>query len=183
MTRELGSLARLLDAFRASEVFITAAAFAVLILVIFADVVVRRVTGSGIIWAREVGVFANSVLCVLGIGIASASGAHLRPRFVDGWLPHGWSDGITRVQEALTAVAFAILAWLSIVVLRDTIALGDRSEVLRILVWPIQLCLPLAFGLAVLRHGIYAWRLDLRPSERGEADVQASETLPNGPRP
>ncbi len=66
---------------------ITFAAFLVLIVVLFADVITREVTGAGIIWARQIGVYANLLLTLVGIGIASAQGAHLRPRFADAWRP------------------------------------------------------------------------------------------------
>ncbi|MEZ5475258.1 MAG: TRAP transporter small permease [Steroidobacteraceae bacterium] len=173
MTKAPSALAALLTGIRRTEVFITTAAFVVLIVVIFADVVVRRVTGSGLIWAREVGVYANIVLTMVGIGVASASGAHLRPRFVDRWFPESWDFTLMRIQEAITAVAFAVLTYLSVVVLLETIELGDTSTVLRIAVWPIQLCLPLAFGLGMLRHGLFALVPALRPAERSEADVEA----------
>jgi len=175
-------LAALLSAIRRAEIFITTAAFVVLIVVIFADVIVRRVSGSGLIWAREVGVFANIVLTMVGIGVASASGAHLRPRFVDRWFPASWDFTLTRIQELLTAIAFGVLTYLSIKVLLETIALADTSTVLRIAVWPIQLCLPLAFGLGTLRHGLYSLVPELRPAERSEADldirVSADTTMP-----
>ncbi|MBK6597780.1 MAG: TRAP transporter small permease [Proteobacteria bacterium] len=171
MTKPPASLAALLSGIRRTEVFITTAAFVVLIVVIFADVVVRRVSGSGLIWAREVGVYANIILTMVGIGVASASGAHLRPRFVDRWFPDSWDYALTRIQEAITAFAFGVLTYLAMKVLLETIQLGDTSTVLRIAVWPIQLCLPLAFGLGALRHGLYAWVPALRPAERSEADI------------
>jgi TRAP-type C4-dicarboxylate transport system permease small subunit len=155
------------------EVFITTAAFVVLIVVLLADVVVRRVTGSGLVWAREAGVFANIVLCIIGIGIASAQGAHLRPRFVDAWFPRKWDSALIRTQELLTAVAFGILAILSWGVVVETRELAEASTVLRLPVWPVQLCLPLAFGLATIRHALYGLAPDLRPAERGEDDIKS----------
>ncbi|HPF27845.1 MAG TPA: hypothetical protein PK159_14765, partial [Steroidobacteraceae bacterium] len=81
-----------------------------------------------------------------------------------------------------TAIAFGVLTYLSIKVLLETIALADTSTVLRIAVWPIQLCLPLAFGLGTLRHGLYSLVPELRPAERSEADldirVSADTTMP-----
>ena len=160
-----------LVALRRTEVFVTTAAFLVLIAVIFGDVVMRRVTGSGIVWAREVGVFANIVLTIIGIGLASADGTHLRPRVFDRLLPRSWDPFMTRLQEGLTAVGFGILAWIAFNVVQETIALDDRSIVLRWMVWPVQACLPLAFAAGCLRHGIYALNPALRPQERGEGDV------------
>lgn len=166
------ALARLLGALRAGEVAVTCAAFAVLVAVIFADVVWRWTTGSGIIWAREIGVFANIVLTIIGIGVASADGTHLRPRFFDKVFPASWDGAMTRVQELLTALGFAALAWIAIGVVHETVALDDRSIVLRWVIWPVQVSLPVAFALGALRHGIYAAFPSLRPMERDESTVE-----------
>ncbi len=156
---------------RRAEVIVTTAAFLVLVIVIFGDVVVRRVTGSGVVWAREVGVMANIVLTIIGIGLASADGTHLRPRIFDRLVPERWDQAMTRIQEALTALAFAVLAGIAAKVVGETIQLDERSIVLRWVVWPIQATLPIAFGVATVRHAIFALRPDLRPRERGEGDV------------
>ncbi|MEZ5459172.1 MAG: TRAP transporter small permease subunit [Steroidobacteraceae bacterium] len=161
----------LLAAMRRAEVLLTTTAFVVLIAVIFGDVVMRRVTGSGIVWARELGVFANIVLTIIGIGLASSDGTHLRPRVFDRLVPRDWDPAMTRIQEALTAIAFGTLAWIAYGVVQETIALDDRSIVLRWAVWPIQLCLPLAFAAGFVRHGIFALDPALRPGDRGEGDV------------
>jgi len=164
-------LRAVLAALRRAEVVVTTGAFLVLIAVIFGDVVMRRVTGSGIVWAREVGVFANIVLTIIGIGLASADGTHLRPRVFDRLVPRSWDPVMTRIQETLTATGFGVLAWIAFHVVQETIALDDRSIVLRWMVWPVQACLPLAFAAGCLRHGIYAFDPSLRPQERGEGDV------------
>lgn len=161
----------LLAGLRRAELAVTTAAFVVLIAVIFGDVVVRRVTGSGIVWAREIGVMANVVLTIVGIGLASADGTHLRPRVFDRLVPQQWDRAMTRVQEALTALAFAALAVIAVMVVRETIELDERSIVLRWVVWPVQASLPVAFSVATIRHGLFALRPDLRPRERGEGDV------------
>jgi TRAP-type C4-dicarboxylate transport system permease small subunit len=169
-------LQRALALIRKGEVILTSAAFAVLVVVIFADVVWRWTTGSGIFWAREVGVFANIVLTIIGIGIASADGTHLRPRFFDRVFPASWDGALTRIQEWLTAAGFAALAWVAVGVVQETMALEDRTIVLRWLVWPVQLVLPVAFGLGAVRHAVFALLPALRPAERGEADLVDLET-------
>lgn len=161
----------LLEGMRRAELAVTTAAFVVLVTVIFADVAVRRVTGSGIVWAREIGVMANIVLTIIGIGLASADGTHLRPRIFDRVVPAHWDTVMTRLQEALTALAFAVLAVIASMVVRETIELDERSIVLRWVVWPIQASLPIAFAVATVRHGLFALRPDLRPRERGDGDV------------
>ncbi len=94
------ALRRLLKA----EQWISCVAFAVLVTVIFADVLSRELTGSGMHWARQVGVYANIFIVMAGFGLASASGAHLRPRFADGWLPVSWNAALIRLQEGVMAL-------------------------------------------------------------------------------
>lgn len=87
----------LLEWLHRAEQLITFAAFLVMIVVVFADVVSREVTGTGLHWARQAGVYANIFVVMFGIGIASAEGAHLRPRFADNWLPAQWKIGRAHV--------------------------------------------------------------------------------------
>ena len=96
---ESASLAgRVLAAIRVVEKTLVVTAFSILVLVVFADVVSREITGAGLYWASQVGVWANVIVVMAGFGLASADGVHLRPRFADNWLPATW-DGF---QEAIS---------------------------------------------------------------------------------
>lgn len=159
---------RLLDTLRRAELVVTSAAFAVLTVVIFSDVVVREFSGTGLTWAREIGVFANIVVTLIGIGLASDAGAHLRPRFADRWLPSAWDPLLVRVGEALTAVFCVAFAWIALRVVLETRELDERSVVLRMVVWPIQSALPVAFVLCAVRHAAYACWPTLAPKPRDE---------------
>jgi TRAP-type C4-dicarboxylate transport system permease small subunit len=165
------SVIRLLDVLRRVELGVTFAAFAALAAVIFADVLVREIWGTGITWAREVGVYANVVVTLVGIGLASDAGAHLRPRFADRWLPAAWEPVLVRVGEALTAAFCLAFAWIALRVVLETRDLDERSYVLRIAVWPVQSVLPLAFVLCALRHAAHARWPSLVPAPRGEGDA------------
>lgn len=160
---------RLLDTLRRAELLVTFTAFTVLTVVIFIDVVIREVSGTGITWAREIGVYANVVVTLIGIGLASDAGAHLRPRFADRWLPAAWDPLLVRVGETLTAVFCLAFAWIALRVVLETRELDERSVVLRMIVWPIQATLPIAFVLCALRHAVYACWPVLAPAPRDEA--------------
>lgn len=151
----------------------TFSAFMLMVAVVFADVATREISGTGLHWARQVGVYANLVVVMLGIGLASADGAHLRPRFADGWLPAAWDPWLTRISEALMAVFCLVFAWVAAGVVADSLAMGERSAVLRVVVWPVQAVIPFAFGLAALRHAIYALYPALAPAAVVEAGVEA----------
>ena len=159
---------------RQLEGWLTFAAFAVMVVVVFADVVTREITGSGLLWARQVGVYANIFVVMLGFGLASADGTHLRPRFADNWLPRRWDGAITHVQELLMALFCLAFCVVASQVLAETFALQERSVVLRVVVWPIQAVIPLAFAIATVRHGLYAIWPVLRPAEVG-AETPAGE--------
>jgi TRAP-type C4-dicarboxylate transport system permease small subunit len=147
---------------------ITIAAFGLLIGVVFADVVSREFLGRGLHWALQAGVYANYVVVLAGLGIASAGGAHLRPRFADAWLPARFEPWLARLPDlgmALFALGFAAVAT---GVVAETRALGDRSAVLGNLLWPLQALMPLAFLAAAVRHGLYARWPALRPPPASE---------------
>jgi len=148
-----------------AERAVTFVAFLLMIGVVFADVVSREVTGTGLHWARQAGVYANIFVVMVGIGLASADGAHLRPRFADGWLPQTWEPVILRLKEFLMAVFCAGFAWVAFGVVAETFALQERSAVLRTLVWPVQAVIPTVFCVAALRHGLFALYPALRPDE------------------
>lgn len=145
------------------ERWITFLAFTLMTAVVFADVMSREITGSGLPWARHVGVWANIVVTMIGLGIASSTGAHLRPRFADGWLPEVWQPALIRLQEGIMAAFCLAFAVLVCVVVSESIVLQERSAILRVVVWPMQTVLALAFVIGVFRHASYAAFPDLRP--------------------
>jgi len=167
--------ARALKHLHRAERLLTFLAFAVMAGAVFADVLIREFSGSGWLYATPIAVWANVVVVLLGIGLASQDGAHLRPRFADAWVPKSWDPIMRRVQEAVFAVfclLFAILCWQ---VVAESMRLREYGSVLRILIWPIQAVMPIAFTLAALRHGLYACMPALRPREHDEAS-EALET-------
>ena len=172
-----GRVATVLNQIARFERVVTFSCFLVLIAVVFADVVSREVGGTGLHWARQVGVYANLLVILFGIGLASAAGAHLRPRFADHWLPARWSGALERIQDgvmALFCIGFAVVATGVVV---DGYFLGERSAVLGTLIWPLQAVLPLVFAVAAFRHGAYALYPTLRPVS---ADAEALQSVDGG---
>jgi TRAP-type C4-dicarboxylate transport system permease small subunit len=160
-----GFAARLLKAIRAVEKLLCVSAFALLISVIFADVLSRELTSSGLYWASQIGVWANVLVVMAGFGLASADGAHLRPRFTDSWLPGSWSGGIEFLQQLTMALFCFAIAALSLGVVLGSWQLGEVDIDLYLPIWPVQAALPVAFFAAGLRYTIYAFKPDLRPVE------------------
>lgn len=169
---------RLLDFMARAERAFAFVAFLVLIAVVFADVLSREFTGAGMHWAMQIGVYANFFVVMLGFGLASSSASHLRPRFADRWLPAAWDPALSRIQDAVMAIACVGFAVLAIQVILETRELGDRSPALGNLVWPLQVVMPIVFVVAALRHGLYAVFPALKPPgiEVGDATLEGGRT-------
>jgi TRAP-type C4-dicarboxylate transport system permease small subunit len=152
----MNSIASMLEKLRSVEQWLCALAFLGLTGVLFADMLSREVTGSGLHWAGEAGLFANTLLVMAGFGLAGADGAHLRPRFSDSWLPDSWQPQLIRLGYLLTSVFCGVLCFYAVLMVADTAAFGERSVRLGWPVWLAQVILPLAFGSALLRYLSFA---------------------------
>jgi TRAP-type C4-dicarboxylate transport system permease small subunit len=139
------------------------AAFAVLAALLFADVLLREILGNGIAWAHQAGVYANLVIVLAGMGLATSAGAHLRPRFADHWLPQSWRGTVARLGHALTALVLLFFAGLALHFALETRQLAETATVLRIPLWPLQFLLVLSFASSGLRNALYALRPKLAP--------------------
>lgn len=102
----------------------------------------------------------------LGMALASAEGEHLRPQFADGLLPKTWEPVIIRLQEAIFALFLFAGMYFAIEVVIESRELAERTRTLKIMLWPLQIVLPVAFLLTGLHHLVYALRPDLRPNSK-----------------
>ena len=171
----MGRAERLLALIARAERLAACLAFLLLVAVVFLDVVSRELTGTGLHWALQIGVYANFFMVMLGIGVASAGGAHLRPQFADRWLPRRFEPVVVRLQEAITGLFFLGFAIVGAVVVEETRLLGERAPVLGNLIWPLQAVIPSVFLLATIRHGLYAVWPALRPRPAGAFPAGADQ--------
>ncbi len=169
---------RFLRGLRTVENVLCVMAFALLVAIIFADVVSRELTNSGLYWAAQSGVWANVLVVLAGFGLASADGTHLRPRFADNWLPRSWHGILETLQHAVMSLFCAAASWLACMVVLESQQLGEVSLDLFLPIWPIQGLLPLALIAATARHAVYAMHRELRPGESGAlAAIVQQESL------
>ena len=145
------------------EKSITFFAFLVLVSVMFTDVAIREITGTGLHWSRQVGVYANLFVVMFGLGVASSEGAHLRPKFADSWLPKKLEPLLIRLQEGFMSLFCLLFALIAFQVVAETYRDDVQSIVLRMAIWPSQMIIPIAFLIAAIRHSIYALNPKYRP--------------------
>ncbi|MBT3993063.1 MAG: TRAP transporter small permease [Gammaproteobacteria bacterium] len=145
------------------EKSITFFAFLVLVTVMFTDVAMREITGTGLHWSRQVGVYANLFVVMFGLGVASSEGAHLRPKFSDNWLPKKFEPVLIQLQEGFMSFFCLCFAIIAFQVVAETYRDDVQSIVLRMAIWPFQMVIPIAFFIAAIRHSIYAIHPKYRP--------------------
>lgn len=166
----------LLDTVSKLERLICLAAFAVMTIALLADVISRKLLQTGLVGATEVAVMAMVALSMAGIGIATDAAAHFRLNALDRLIPAPIEGVVDRLAAFLTAVFFGVLLALTILMISQALALGDRTEILRVPIWILQCFLALAFLTNMLRFLVYALKPDLRPvGETSGGDAVAGE--------
>lgn len=148
--------------------FEKAVAFAVFVLMLAAlaaDVIGREVFGHGVFGAVKFSVYALIYCAMAGFGIATASGSHLRPKLLDKVLPLAWRPMAVRLGQFASVAILLLLAWAGLTFVQQAWALQERDVTLNVLIWPVQLALPLGFVLSALRHLCWGVFSDLLPAE------------------
>lgn len=146
----------LLAALLRIEMTIAFVTLSVMTIALAADVIGREVFQSGLFGAVKVSVFALIYCAMAGFGIATATGGHLRPKFLDGLLNERLDGPATRAGNVASALILIVLAYGGWKMVAFTREIGDSDLTLGIFIWPIQLALPIGFAISALRHLIYA---------------------------
>ena len=100
----------------------------------------------------------------LGVGLATAMGAHMRPRVADTWVPRSWDKGLKRLSNLVAAVIFGTAGYYASLFWHTGYTMGDTAPVLNWPLWPIQLVVPYAFFTTTLRYLLFAVFSDLDPT-------------------
>lgn len=141
-------------------------AYTIVAALLIGDVLGREFLGTGIFGAQKMAVFAAIVAGFLGLALATAANAQLRPTFLDHLLKGPMVD---RVGDGVSAVFYLFLAYVAAVFIAQSMEFKDRAAVLYWLLWPIQLIIPYALTSTALRHAIFALWPDLKPKAGGVA--------------
>lgn len=147
------------------EMWIAFLTLTAMTLALSVDVIGRELFKSGVFGSVKFAVYALIFCAMAGFGIATATGGHLRPKFLDKMLPPGLTGAATRAGNLASALILLALAWGGWQMVQFSIEIEDTDLTLGIPVWPIQLAVPLGFALSALRHLLYAVYPDEAPAE------------------
>lgn len=163
-------VSRFIAVVTATERAIAFTAFSVMLVVLLADVIGRELFSEGVFGSVRVAVYALILCAMSGFGIATATGGHLRPKFMDGVLRGHLQVLGSRLGQVLSAAILLYLSYAAWQMVAFTRMIEERDLVLDILVWPVQMVLPLGFVLSALRHLCFATFPALLPNEAGVAE-------------
>jgi TRAP-type C4-dicarboxylate transport system permease small subunit len=132
---------------------------------ICADVIARQLFHQGFFGVQTVAVYCSAIAGALGLSIVVHGGGHLRITAVDSLIPRQHLHWVSRLGDVVSAAVFAFLGWYAALFVASTYGFGETDVVLHIPIWPIQLVLPVAFGLACLKFLVHAAFPATRPAE------------------
>lgn len=134
-------------------------------LILVGEVVMREIVGAGVLGGPQLATFLMIWGAYLGYGFATSEGAHMRPRFADGWFPASCAPVVIRVGNVVSCLILSLMGLASIRFVRESFEFGETALALGWATWPAQLILPLAFFLSALRHLTYAAFPRMNPAE------------------
>lgn len=134
------------------------------------DTLGREFFAAGLFGANIYATNALIYAAMAGFGLATASGRHLRPRLADGLVPARWERAVARTGQLVSGLILTVIAATAVQFVALTFSFRERNQVTGLPLWPIQLALPLGFGVSALRHYCYAFWPALAPAEGAGAE-------------
>ena len=156
---------RLLKGLFAVEAAVAILAYALIASMLLAAVFAREVLGTSLGGVQRTSVYLMIVTGFLGLGLASAKGRHLRPRFADGLIPVRYIETVRRIGSGIMFIIFAGFLVVAVQHVHETYSFGDLARSTQFPLWIIQLIIPYAFASISLRYLIFFLFPQLCPAE------------------
>lgn len=159
----------LLNGLNRIEAIAAMAAYVVVAALLIGDVIGREVLSQPIFGAQKMAVFAAIVAGFLGLSIATAANAHLRPMFMDRAMPAHLSVPVERLGDFVAGLFYVFMAWVAVQFVQQSFLFNDKAAVIYWPLWPIQLIIPYALCSSAVRHLIFAVWPTLKPASGNAA--------------
>ncbi|MCF3592486.1 TRAP transporter small permease [Rhodobacteraceae bacterium LMO-12] len=140
-------------------------AYVLIASMLLGDVIAREVLGTSLGGVQRISVYLMIITGFLGLGLASAKGRHLRPRFADGLIPETFTTVASRIGSGLMCIIFIGFFVIAVQYVHETYSYGDLARSTKFPLWVIQLIIPYAFASISLRYLIFFVYPALSPSE------------------
>lgn len=135
---------------KAEEGFL-AAALAVMILVVFADFLLRETLNQGLVWAKELAVYLLVWVGFIGASLAVHKRRHLVVQAGEKLFPPAVRKWTSLAACLTTSLLCLLLAWLAYKFVLETREVGETSLGMGMPLWIVQIVIPLSFLIIGLR--------------------------------
>lgn len=141
------------------EIYSISIAFAVATLVLFANVVLRYVFDSGLIWALEFVQYLFAWVVLIGAAHGVKAGIHLGIDVLVVKLPPAWCRWVTILAVCCCIFFVAIVDYESIIYIVKIRAWGDLTQDLQIPQWIPYIAIPVGMTLMLYHFVFIAWQI------------------------
>jgi C4-dicarboxylate transporter DctQ subunit len=134
-----------------------ALALAFMTLATFAQVVLRYVFSSGLVWSLEATTYAFAWLVLIGMSYGVRTNAHIAVDLVTAKLPPRIARAVALAALALSLLYCVLMAVGSAAFVERSFALGNYARDIPLPRWLLTSIMPVAFALLALRLVQAAW--------------------------
>jgi TRAP-type C4-dicarboxylate transport system permease small subunit len=139
--------------------------YGILAVVLIYEIISRNLFDQSIYWASRVAVFAMIVGGNFGLALATAAGAHIRPRLGDNWIPKHWGRTMDRVSDIVAAVMMLAVGYFSALYSLESFDFDRHAETLPWPIWPVQAVIAFGYIVAAAHYFVFAAFPALRPAQ------------------
>ncbi|SDQ96665.1 TRAP transporter small permease [Pseudovibrio sp. Tun.PSC04-5.I4] len=150
--------------FRLEAVF-ASLAYVVVLGAMMAGIIAREFFGISFLYTNKIALFGAIFAGMVGLGLATASGNHIRPKFTDGWMPENWQSTLKRLGDVISGCVFCVAGYISALLVQSSYEVEFLVPVVDWPLWWFQLIMPYAFFSNALRHFAFAIMPSLKPEE------------------
>jgi TRAP-type C4-dicarboxylate transport system permease small subunit len=151
-------MSRYLMLLERAERGLASAAFGALAVLVLTDVFSREVLKQGFPLGPKLAIDLMIWGGFLGAALCTSKATHLRIEAAERLWPSAWKPLVGRIEDAVTGVFCAVMAWLSFRYVSTSYELGEVGVVTRIPLWVSQAVIPYAFSSMTLRYLVFvAW--------------------------
>jgi C4-dicarboxylate transporter, DctQ subunit len=134
------------------ERFLASSFMALMTMLVIFDVFTREVLNQGLPWAQKSAVYLMIWGGFLGAIMISEKAAHLRPEVGDKLWGEKRPWSFVRIQNFVTILFSLFFFYASVKYVGESIEFGDKSVVLHVPLWILQLVIPYTFLSMTLRN-------------------------------
>jgi C4-dicarboxylate transporter DctQ subunit len=144
-------LSKISDYFHQFEKFFLITATSLMILIIFFDFLLREITGSGFVWAKELSAFLMIWVGFIGASYATRENKHLVVGIPEKLFPKRILPYVSLFVNLIVFIVTIFLAYLGFIYVQETKKIGETSLLLNIPLWIVQIIIPISLVIISIR--------------------------------